>query len=107
MPDLLDLLFRLWDAASRNMHDELHKSLSIANSLSQYRPGESQRSRNVPDVLFEDEDSNPIEAGEENLIFVDEQGLEMTEEKAILLIESGKYYYCYLFRICTWQVMII
>lgn len=73
------------------MHEELHKSLSIQNSLSQYRPGESQRSRNVPDVLFVDEDGNPIEAGEENLIFVDESGVEMTEEKAIQLIESGKY----------------
>ena len=61
------------------------------HQLSQFRPGESQRSRNVPDVLFVDEDGNPIEAGEENLIFVDETGVEMSEEKAIKLIESGKY----------------
>lgn len=59
--------------------------------LSQFRPGDSQRSRNVPDVLFVDEDGNPIEAGEENLIFVDETGIEMTEDKAINLIDSGKF----------------
>lgn len=61
------------------------------NQLSQFRPNESQRSRNVPDVLFVDEDGNPIEAGEENLIFINEDGIEITEEKAIKLIESGKY----------------
>ncbi len=59
--------------------------------LSQFRPNESQRSRNVPDVLFVDEEGNPIEAGEENLIFVDETGLEITEDKAINLIESGNF----------------
>lgn len=61
------------------------------HQLSQFRPNESQRSRNVPDVLFVDEEGNPIEAGEENLIFVDEAGVEMTEEKAIKLIESGEF----------------
>ncbi len=66
----------------RTMHDY---------QLSQFRPTDSQRSRNVPDVLFVDEEGNPIEAGEENLIFVDETGLEMTEDNAISLIESGKF----------------
>ena len=45
----------------------------------------------MPDVLFVDEDGNPIEAGHENILYTDENGNELAEEIAINLIESGKY----------------
>lgn len=47
--------------------------------------------RHVPDVLFVDEEGNPIEAGHENLIYVDELGNEIPDEIAHQLLESGKY----------------
>lgn len=49
------------------------------------------RSRNMPDVLFVDEDGNPIEAGNENVVYVDETGNEIPEEIAQQLLETGKY----------------
>lgn len=48
-------------------------------------------SKNVPDVLFVDEDGNPIEPGNENVLFFDENGHEIPEEIAQQLLETGKY----------------
>lgn len=45
----------------------------------------------MPDVLFVDEEGNPIEPGRENVIYVDENGSEIPEEVAVQLLESGKY----------------
>ncbi|RNA21249.1 hypothetical protein BpHYR1_003418 [Brachionus plicatilis] len=45
----------------------------------------------VPDVLFVDEDGNPIEPGRENIIYVDENGTQIPEQVALQLLESGKY----------------
>lgn len=45
----------------------------------------------MPDVLFVDEDGNPIEAGNENVVYVDETGNEIPEEIAQQLLETGKY----------------
>jgi hypothetical protein len=42
--------------------------------------------------LFVDEDGNPIEAGNENLLYFDENGHELPEEIAQQLIETGKYF---------------
>ena len=42
-------------------------------------------------MLFVDEDGNPIEAGRENVIFVDESGNEIAEETALELLQSGRY----------------
>jgi hypothetical protein len=38
-----------------------------------------------------DEDGNPIEAGKENIIYVDEDGNEIPEDIAYQLIDSGRY----------------
>lgn len=45
----------------------------------------------MPDVLFVDEDGNPIEPGRENIVYIDENGVEIPEEVAIQLLESGRY----------------
>lgn len=45
----------------------------------------------MPDVLFVDEDGNPIEPGRENIIYIDENGSEIPEEVAIQLLDSGRY----------------
>ena len=42
-------------------------------------------------MLFVDEDGNPIEAGEENVVYVDESGNELASELALQLLDSGKY----------------
>jgi hypothetical protein len=42
-------------------------------------------------VVFVDEDGNPIEAGHENLVYVDEAGNEIPEDIAVQLLETGKY----------------
>lgn len=47
--------------------------------------------RNVPDVLFVDEEGNPIEAGHELILYVDEAGNEIPEEIAMQLLDSDKY----------------
>lgn len=41
--------------------------------------------------MFVDEDGNPIEAGHENLLYVDESGHEIPEDIAMQLLETGKY----------------
>jgi hypothetical protein len=47
--------------------------------------------RTIPEVLFVDEDGNPIEGGKENFIYVDEAGNEIDDQIANQLIDSGNY----------------
>ena len=55
------------------------------------RTGTVNSSFAAQEVIFVDEEGNPIEGGAENLIYVDVNGEEIPEEIAIELLKSGEY----------------
>lgn len=57
----------------------------------QSRSGTINSSFATQEVIFVDEEGNPIEGGTENLIYVDVNGEEIPEEIAIEMLKSGEY----------------